>query len=116
MVQQMTDNFWQAEAKSEETKKFKHITYRVQRQESGLPEFEVQGELGAEKLRVRLRTLAKCTYRFERQKIWPNKFFYNEYPSEVVELEYTDANGKVHFEDGAQWTGNCEYSWGILLN
>lgn len=100
----------------EDTKKFKHVRYKVIREGRGLPEFEVLGTLGNQRLKVRLRTLAKCTLTLERKKLWHSKFFYNEFPSEVVELEYVDKNGKVHKEDGNDWTGNCEYSWGLLLN
>ncbi len=98
------------------TKRFKHVRYKVTRQPNGLPQFEARAELGKERLRVKLRTLAKCTYAFERKKIWKNKFFYNEFPSRVVELEYLDKEGNKHVEDGKAWTGNSEYSWGILLN
>lgn len=98
-----------------ETKRFGHVRYSVFRQENGLPGFEVLGELGQERLRVKVRTLAKCTYAFERRKLWRNKFFYNEFPSEVMELEYIDPNGTVHREQGGAWNGNCEYSWGTLL-
>jgi hypothetical protein len=98
------------------TKRFRHVRYRVFRQESGLPGCEVTGELGAERLRVRVRAVAKCTYAFERRKYWLNRFFYNEFPSEVVEIEYTDASGNVHKEDGSEWSGNTEYSWGLLLS
>ncbi len=100
----------------EKTKRFKHVKNRVIRKGRNLPEFEISGELNNEKLKVRLRTLAKCTYTFERKKIWRNKFFYNEYPSEVVYLEYTDKDGNVHRDGHQEWTGNCEHSWGILLN
>jgi hypothetical protein len=98
------------------TKRFRHVRYRVFRQESGLPGFEAAGELGAERLRVRVKAVAKCTYAFERRKLWRNRFFYNEFPSEVVEIEHTDASGTVHKEGGADWNGNCEYSWGLLLS
>jgi len=100
----------------ERTKRFKHVRYRVFRQDNGLPGFEVSGELDGEKLRVKVITVAKTTYRFSRWKIWRNRFFYNEFPSEVVELEYTDRDGRVHRETGENWNGNCEYSWGTLLN
>lgn len=100
----------------EDTKRFKHVRYKVNRDDKGLPEFMVSGSLGKEQLKVRLRTLAKCTLTLERKKLWHSKFFYNEFPSEVVELEYTDEKGKVHKENGNDWTGNCEYSWGLLLN
>ncbi len=102
--------------KGEETKRFKHARYHVERDENGLPLFEVTGTLGDEKLRVKIQTLGKTTYEFERKKYFKNKFFYNEFPSEVMELEYTDENGEVHKEDCTQWTGNSEYSWGLLLN
>jgi hypothetical protein len=98
------------------TKRFRHVRYRVLRQGSGLPEFEVTGELGAERLKVRARAVAKCTYAFERKKYWRNKFFYNEFPSEIVGIEHTDASGKVRKEDGTSWNGNTEYSWGLLLS
>jgi len=98
------------------TKRFKHARYNVGRQDNGLPTFEVSGSQGDETLTVRLKTLAKCTYAMERKKIINSKFFYNEFPSEVESLQYKDANGKVHSEDGSKWTGNCEYSWGFLLN
>ena len=100
----------------QETKRFKNIRYSVIRNEKGMPEFEITGSLGEEKLRARIRTIAKTTYTFERKKYWKNKFFYNEFPAEVVSLEYTDAEGKVHSDDPEQWTGNSEYSWGMLLN
>ncbi len=100
----------------EKTKRFKHVRYKVFRQENGLPGFEVTGERDGEKLRVKVITVAKTTYTFSRWKFWRNRFFYNEFPSEVVELEYTDKNGKVHRETGQEWNGNCEYSWGTLLN
>ncbi|MFH0815374.1 MAG: hypothetical protein V1934_00955 [Methanobacteriota archaeon] len=99
-----------------QTKRFKHVRYRVFRQESGLPGFEARGELGNERLRVRVKAVAKCTYEFERKKFWRNRFFYNEFPSEVVEIEHTDAAGKTHREGGAEWNGNTEYSWGLLLS
>lgn len=99
----------------QETKRFKHVRYNVFRQENGLPGFEAWGELGDERLRIKVRTVAKTTYTFERRKYWRNKFFYNEFPSEIVEIEYTDADGKVHKEGGDDWNGNCEYSWGLLL-
>jgi len=98
------------------TKKFRQIQYRVWREKGGLPEFEVQGILGNERLKIGVRTLAKTTYSFERKKIWKNKFFYNEFPSEITDFEYTDENGVVHKDHGDQWTGNSEYSWGLLLN
>ena len=100
----------------EKTKRFKHVHYNIFRQENGLPGFEVSGELENEKIRVKVITVAKTTYTFSRWKFWRNRFFYNEFPSEVVELEYTDKNGKVHKETGQDWNGNCEYSWGTLLN
>jgi len=100
----------------EKTKRFRQVRYNVFRQENGLPGFETFGELGKEKLRVKMRTLAKCTYTFERRKLWQNRFFYNEFPAEVMELEYTDGKGNVHRENGGAWNGNCEYSWGMLLN
>ena len=102
--------------KGKETKRFKNIRYNVTRDEKGMPGVEAWGSLGEEKLRIKIQTIAKTTYRFERKKYWKNKFFYNEFPSEVVEIEYTDENGQVHREDVSQWTGNSEYSWGILLN
>ncbi len=98
------------------TKRFKHVRYRIFRQENGLPGCVVTGELGEERLRVRVQAVAKCTYTLEREKYWRNKFFYNEFPSEVVDIEYTDASGKAHVEDGADWNGNTEYSWGLLLS
>lgn len=101
--------------KGQETKRFKPDRWRIHREGKGLPEIEVEGVLGKEKLRIRVKTLGKNTYAFERWKWWKNKFYYNEFPSELVELEYTDADGKVHKEDGSEWTGNTEYSWGILL-
>jgi len=100
----------------EKTKRFKHVRYKVFRQENSMPGFEVSGELEGEKLRVKIITVAKTTYTFSRWKLWRNRFFYNEFPSEVVELEYTDKTGKVHRETGEEWNGNCEYSWGTLLN
>lgn len=100
----------------EKTKRFKHVRYKVFRQENGLPGFEASGELDQEKLRVKVITVAKTTYTFSRWKIWRNKFFYNEFPSQLVELEYIDKDGKVHRETGENWNGNCEYSWGTLLN
>jgi len=100
----------------EKTKQFKHVRYNVFRQENGLPGFEVSGELEGAKLRVKVITKAKTTYTFSRWKFWRNKFFYNEFPSEVEELEYIDKDGKVHKETGEDWNGNCEYSWGTLLN
>lgn len=81
-----------------------------------MPVFEVSGVRGVERLRVRIRPLAKTTYTFERRKFWLNRFFYNEFPSEIVEFEHRDRDGSVHREDGSAWTGNSEYSWGILLN
>ena len=102
--------------KGEKTKRFKHVRYRVFRQENGMPGFEVSGELDSEKLLVKVKTVAKTTYTFSRWKFWRNRFFYNEFPSEVVELEYTDKTGKIHKETGEDWNGNCEYSWGTLLN
>lgn len=102
--------------KGEETKRFKFISYKVIRDSTGRPGFEVEGSLGDEKIRAVIQTLGKTTYTFERKKYWHNKFFYNEFPSEVVTLEYTDEDGRVHTEDGKDWTGNSEYSWGMLLN
>jgi len=102
--------------KGQETKRFKHVKYRVIREGTGLPEYEITGELGKERLKVRVRALGKTTYAFHRWKFWKNKFFYNEFPSEILELEYSDAEGNVHSEDGGEWTGNTEFSWGILLN
>jgi hypothetical protein len=98
-----------------ETKRLKHVRNRVIRKGRGLPEFEVRGELDGEMYRVRVKTLAKNTYAFERKKYWRNKFFYNEYPAEVVFFEHIDKDGKEHVQNGEQWTGNCEHSWGILL-
>ena len=100
----------------EDTIRFKNIKYKVIRDGRGLPEFEVFGKLGNQKLKVRLKTLAKCTLTLERKKFLKSKFFYNEYPSVVVKLEYTDKNGNKHIDDGSEWTGNCEYSWGLFLN
>ncbi|MFO7619489.1 MAG: hypothetical protein R6W91_07570 [Thermoplasmata archaeon] len=102
--------------KGQATKRFKHVRYKVFRQENGLPGFEASGVLEGETLRVKVITKAKTTYAFSRWKLWRNRFFYNEFPSEVVELEYTDKNGKIHKETGESWNGNCEYSWGTLLN
>ena len=100
----------------EEMKRFGELKYRVVRAENGLPGFEVSGVLGKESLRLKVRTLAKTTYCFERKKFWQNKFFYNEFPSELTELVYTDADGVEHEEDVSQWTGNSEYSWGLYLS
>jgi len=102
--------------KGKDTIRFKGVRYKIQREKGGLPVFEVTGNLGDQKLRARIRTLGKTTYSFERKKYWRNKFFYNEFPSEILELEYTDEDGTVHREEGNEWTGNSEYSWGILLN
>lgn len=102
--------------KGQETKRFKHVRYRITRDDRGMPLFEVTGELGPERLRIRVRTVSKTTYTFERKKYWRNKFFYNEFPSEIEGIEYTDADGTIHHDDGTEWTGNSEYSWGILLN
>ncbi|MCI0496939.1 MAG: hypothetical protein L0Z54_01405 [Thermoplasmata archaeon] len=96
--------------------RFQHVKFKVIRDERGLPGFEVSGAIGDERLRVRVSALAKTTYEFRRTKLWRNRFFYNEFPSEIVELEHIDADGKVHRDDPAAWTGNSEYSWGILLN
>jgi hypothetical protein len=101
--------------KGQETKRFKHVRYNVTRDEHDLPLFEITGELGEEKLRVLIKTISKTTYSFERKRFWKNKFFYNEFPSEILSIDYTDAEGIVHHDDGSEWTGNSEYSWGILL-
>jgi len=100
----------------EGTKRFKHVRYKVFRQENGLPGFEVSGELEGERLRIKVIAKAKTTYTFSRWKYWRNRFFYNEFPSEVVEIEHVGRDGKVHRESGGDWNGNCEYSWGTLLN
>ncbi|MCK4613330.1 MAG: hypothetical protein KAU14_00885 [Thermoplasmata archaeon] len=102
--------------KGKETKRFENVRYHISRDERGMPETEAWGSLCEEKLKIKIRTLGKTTYAFERKKYWKNKFFYNEFPSEIIELEYTDENGHVHKDDCSQWTGNSEYSWGVLLN
>jgi len=100
----------------QETKRFKHVKYNVGRLENGMPFFESWGELGDEKLYIKVRSVGKTTYEFRRFKWFPNRFFYNELPGELVELKYTDAEGNEHVETGEDWNGNSEYSWGILLN
>ncbi len=100
----------------QETKCFEKLRFRVMRDEQGRPGFEVRGSLGRESLKLRIRTLAQTTYTFERDKYWHNRFFYNEFPSELALLEYTDADGEVHRDECSQWTGNSEYSWGLFLS
>jgi len=100
----------------QETKRFKHVRYKVVREGKGLPGFELSGELGDERLRIKVQTLGKNTYDFDRKRLFRNRFFYNEYPSKVVSFEHTDADGKVHKDDPELWTGNCEHSWGLLIN
>ena len=99
-----------------ETEKFGNIRYRLSRDDGGSLEMEVTGTHGKKRLRIRIRTLGRTTYAFERKRFWRNTFFYNEFPSEVLEFEHTDENGEVRREDCSEWTGNCEYSWGLLLN
>lgn len=99
-----------------ESRLFDRLRFRVLRDPEGRPGFEVGGSHGQERLKLRVRTLARTTYTFERRRFWRNRFFYNEHPSKLTMMEYTDADGKVHKEDCSQWTGNSEYSWGLFLN
>lgn len=98
------------------TRQFGNLRFRVTRDERGRPSFDLKGSTGKESLSLRVRTLARTTYTFERDKYWHNRFFYNEFPSEIAMLEFTDAEGVVHRQDGSQWAGNSEYSWGLFLN
>jgi len=100
-----------------ETLRCRHVRYRVKRSTQGLPCFRVSGELpGGRQLRLEVEALKKCTYVFKRKKIWKNRFFYNEFPAKMVSLEYQDGNGRWIKDDPDLWTGNVEYSWGMLLN
>ena len=112
--------------KTGKTQNFDNCTVELSKQNSPdalkdekgkpLPEFLVRvwNEDSSAKIRVRAVSRARWVFDQPTRASWVSHLTYNEYPLEVISINYEDSEGSRN-EGDYQWIhGNAEHAWGVL--
>lgn len=112
--------------KTGKTQNFNNCTVELSKQNSPdalkdekgkpLPEFLVRvwNEDSSAKIRVRAVSRARWVFDQPTRASWVSHLTYNEYPLEVISINYEDSEGSRN-ESDYQWIhGNAEHAWGVL--
>ncbi|MCI0497095.1 MAG: hypothetical protein L0Z54_02220 [Thermoplasmata archaeon] len=83
----------------------------------GHPVFRLASREKGVELDMEVTTYARACWRFQQPLLGPisTLLYYNEYPSRLTELRFTDGDREVTIEDVGGGIGNAEHSWGLLF-
>ena len=86
------------------------------RYENDLPIFLLQGERGDQRLKMEMTAYARAYWKIVQPflGLFTTKLYYNEYPVNVTEFEYSEGAQKWSLPDLGRVVGNCEHAWGLV--
>ena len=112
--------------KTGNTQNFNNCTVELSKQNSPdalkdengkpLPEFlvKVWNEESSANIRVRAVSRARWVFDQPTRASWVRHLTYNEYPLEVISINYEDSEGSRNESDYEWIHGNAEHAWGVL--